>query len=208
MKPRKVEPFAAVRPNVELRPGAAALSARDGRFAARLGRQTLILGVVWTCVACAAQPSGPGAPLPAEAPRRVILIIADGAGAAHWSLLPVVLGSRTLDAFPVTGLVVPRGTSPRVIDSAASATAYAIGMPTFNGAIGVGPDSTAHETVLEAAADAGIATGLVTTTSITDATPASFAAHVPDPRHARRHRPQVSWSAVITISVCGCRSRK
>jgi alkaline phosphatase len=146
----------------------------------RLAKRILSIGIVWTCMACAAQPSGPGAPLPAEAPRRVILIIADGAGAAHWSLLPFVLGSRTLDAFPVTGLVLPRGTSPRVIDSAASATAYAIGMPTFNGAIGVGPDSAAHETVLEAAANAGLATGLVTTTSITDATPASFAAHIPD----------------------------
>jgi alkaline phosphatase len=80
----------------------------------------------------------------------------------------------------MSGLVVPRGTSPRVIDSAASATAYAIGMPTFNGAIGMGPDSIAHETVLEAAKKVGLATGLVTTTSITDATPAAFAAHVPD----------------------------
>jgi alkaline phosphatase len=114
-----------------------------------------------------------------DTPRRVILIVADGAGAAHWSLLPLVGASRTLDAFPVTGLVVPRGTSPRVIDSAASATAYAIGMATFNGAIGVGPDSVARETVLEAAQKAGLATGLVTTTSITDATPAAFAAHVP-----------------------------
>jgi alkaline phosphatase len=58
-------------------------------------------------------------------------------------------------------------------------------MRTFNGAIGVGPDSTAHETVLEAAARTGLVTGLVTTTSITDATPAAFAAHVPNrDRHA------------------------
>jgi alkaline phosphatase len=92
----------------------------------------------------------------------------------------VMHGSRTLDAFPVTGLVLPRGTSPRVIDSAASATAYATGVPTFNGAIGVGPDSVARMTILEAAEKAGLATGLVTTTSVTDATPAAFAAHVPD----------------------------
>jgi len=145
-----------------------------------LSRRLAIPAIGWALGACAPQSTGPAVPRPEDAPRRVILIVADGAGAAQWSLLPVVLGSRTLNAFPVTGLVVPRGTSRRVIDSAASATAYAIGMPTFNGAIGVGPDSAAHETVLEAAAKDGLATGLVTTTSITDATPASFAAHVPD----------------------------
>jgi alkaline phosphatase len=106
-------------------------------------------------------------------------MVADGAGSTYWSVLRMAGGSETLDAFPVGGMILPRGTSPRVIDSAASATAYAIGMASFNGAIGVGADSAAHETVLEAAEKAGLATGLVTTTSVTDATPASFAAHVP-----------------------------
>jgi alkaline phosphatase len=41
------------------------------------------------------------------------------------------------------------------------------------------PDSTPLETVLEAAARRGLATGLVTTTHLTDATPAAFGAHVP-----------------------------
>jgi alkaline phosphatase len=44
----------------------------------------------------------------------------------------------------------------------------------------VGPDSQPRTTVLEVAEEAGLATGLVTTTLLTDATPAAFAAHVSD----------------------------
>jgi len=138
-----------------------------------------VVMAVGVAVACASGPQLPATSASAAGPRRVILMIADGAGSSYWSVLHVAGGSRTLDAFPVAGHVVPRGTSARVIDSAASASAYAIGMATFNGAIGVGPDSAAYETVLEAAQKSGLATGLVTTTSITDATPAAFAAHVP-----------------------------
>ena len=146
----------------------------------RWGKHLAVFVMSCACLACVRHTTNSAVPRSTETARRVIFIIADGAGAAHWSLLPVFRGSGTLDEFPVTGLVLPRGTSARVIDSAASANAYAIGMPTFNGAIGVGPDSIAHETVLEAAAKAGLATGLVTTTSVTDATPAAFAAHVAD----------------------------
>ena len=162
-------------------------------------RNRLLL-VVASCVAVACAPASP---LPQTTPsgvgpRRVILIIADGAGSSYWSVLGMVGGSRTLEAFPVTGMVQPRGTSPRVIDSAASATAYAIGIATFNGAIGVGPDSAAHETVLEAAEKSGLATGLVTTTSITDATPAAFAAHVPS---RERHADIASQLAISGVDV-------
>jgi alkaline phosphatase len=46
-------------------------------------------------------------------------------------------------------------------------------------AIGVGPDSVPVQSVLEVARDLGMATGLVATSSVTHATPASFAAHQP-----------------------------
>ena len=63
-------------------------------------------------------------------------------------------------------------------DSAAGATAFSCGMKSYNGAISVLPDHTPCGTVLEAAKKAGYMTGLVVTTSITDATPACFASHV------------------------------
>jgi alkaline phosphatase len=66
-----------------------------------------------------------------------------------------------------------------VTGSAAGGTALATGTRTFFGAVGVGPDSTVRETVLEAAKARGLGTGLITTTWVADATPAAFAAHVP-----------------------------
>jgi alkaline phosphatase len=54
----------------------------------------------------------------------------------------------------------------------------ATGVQTYNGAIGVGPDGSSAETVLEVAEAGGMATGLVATSTIVHATPAAFAAHV------------------------------
>lgn len=74
-------------------------------------------------------------------------------------------------------------TSPGAVDCAGSATGIGAGVKTYNGAIGgIRGDNDEFvpvETILEAARDAGKATGLVTTTRITHATPAAFAAHVP-----------------------------
>jgi alkaline phosphatase len=67
-----------------------------------------------------------------------------------------------------------------VTDSAAAATALACGEPTANGFIGVDPKGRPLTTCLEDARDAGLRTGLVTTTRITHATPACFASHVPN----------------------------
>lgn len=74
-------------------------------------------------------------------------------------------------------------TSPGTVDCAGAATGIGAGVKTYNGAIGgVRNDDDEFvpvETILEMASDAGLATGLVTTTRVTHATPAAFAAHVP-----------------------------
>jgi len=113
-------------------------------------------------------------------PRRVVLFVADGAGVAHWSAALYAADSLAIEEFPVVGLVDPRNTSRALPESASSATAFATGVRSFYRSIGVGPDSLPRTTVLEAAEAAGLATGLVTTTLLTDATPAAFAAHVHD----------------------------
>jgi alkaline phosphatase len=51
-------------------------------------------------------------------------------------------------------------------------------MKTYNGAIAVDPEQRPCGTVLEAAKDLGYKTGLVVTSRITHATPATFASHV------------------------------
>lgn len=135
----------------------------------------MIPALLTAIAALAALAAGPG-----PEPRRVIFFVADGAGVAHWSAALYSADSLALHAFPVVGLVDPRNTSRPLPESASSASALATGVRTFYSAVGVGPDSQPRLTVLEAAEARGLATGLVTTTLLTDATPAAFAAHVPD----------------------------
>ena len=112
-----------------------------------------------------------------ETPTRIIFLIADGAGAAHWTLAAYAKEDLAVGRMSVVGLVDTRGSDHTVSGSAPTATAYATGVQTFMGAIGVGPDSTAVETVVEAAMAGGMSTGLMTTTFLADATPAAFGAH-------------------------------
>lgn len=117
---------------------------------------------------------------PASAQRRVILFIGDGVGVSYWTAARLASPDElAVSQFKVMGLVDTRASNSLITDSGAAATAFASGIRTFNGAIGVGPDSLPVETVLEAAKKRGWATGLVATSSITHATPAAFAAHVP-----------------------------
>lgn len=109
----------------------------------------------------------------------MILFIGDGVGATYWTAALFAADALAVQEFPVGGLVDTRASDSQVTDSAAGATAFAAGVRTFNGAIGVGPDSAAVGTILELARERGMATGLVATSAITHATPASFAAHVP-----------------------------
>jgi alkaline phosphatase len=115
----------------------------------------------------------------ANSQSRIILFIGDGVGVSHWTAARFAADNLAVNQFKVMGLVDTRASNSRVTDSAAGATAYSAGVRTFNGAIGVGPDSQPVETVLEVAKKRGWATGLVATSSVTHATPASFAAHVP-----------------------------
>ncbi len=110
-------------------------------------------------------------------PRNLVVMIADGFGPASATMARAVR-PLALDAI-LSGSVETSATDSRVTDSAAGATAYACGIKTYNGAIGVDSTGAPCRTLLEAARDLGMATGLVTTTRITHATPASFAAHVP-----------------------------
>ncbi|MDG2050406.1 MAG: alkaline phosphatase [Myxococcota bacterium] len=139
-----------------------------------------------------AQPSSPKA--------NVILLIGDGMDDVQISIARNYLrgarGRLTLDTLPVRStvqvLTVDEKNPSRsvyVADSANSATAMATGHVTSRGRIATGAGSDEDlETVAERAAKHGYKTGLVTTSSITDATPASFAAHIKlricaDPAH-------------------------
>jgi alkaline phosphatase len=71
----------------------------------------------------------------------------------------------------------PRGVRHRL---GRGGTAIATGVKTFNGAVGIDAEENPVQSVLERAGRAGKATGLVTDSQVTDATPASFGAHIAD----------------------------
>ncbi|BGP40685.1 vacuolar alkaline phosphatase [Rhodotorula kratochvilovae] len=73
-----------------------------------------------------------------------------------------------------------RSSNSLITDSAAGATAFSCALKTYNGGIGLTPSLQPCGTILEAAKRQGFSTGLVATSRLTHATPASFYAHVPD----------------------------
>ena len=66
-----------------------------------------------------------------------------------------------------------------VTDSAASGTALSSGYKTNNGFVGMTPEKEALRSIAEEARDSGRSVGIITTDSLTGATPAAFSAHVP-----------------------------
>lgn len=113
----------------------------------------------------------------------MILFIGDGMGPVHEDL-----GSRwvhgrpdalRMQAAPHRSMVATRCLDREITDSAAAATAMSTGQLVNYEAVAVTPDGTPIETVAEELIEAGISVGMVTTSRLTHATPASYLAHVP-----------------------------
>ena len=118
----------------------------------------------------------------APAVQNVVLFIGDGMGLSMLATVDALAGRRlAMSRMPVTGLVRTNSRSGPISDSGAGGTAFATGFKTTNATIGMTPDGQARRTILEAAARRdSFATGIVTTSYLTDATPAAFLAHVRD----------------------------
>ncbi len=111
-------------------------------------------------------------------PKNIVFLIGDGMGLTQITLGMLANGDRTaLEDYPVVGLHKCRSSDALITDSAAAATAFACGVRTYNGAIGVDQDTLPVKTVLEMAEDSGLGTGLIATSTIVHATPASYIAH-------------------------------
>ncbi|MCL6519360.1 MAG: alkaline phosphatase [Armatimonadetes bacterium] len=118
----------------------------------------------------------------AQKPKNIILMIGDGMGIAQIALTRMTLEREhttlKMDSMAYTALVKTHSANSTVTDSAAAGTALATGFKTNNGMVGVLPNGKVVQNIREAAAKLGKATGLVTTTTITHATPACFGAHI------------------------------
>ncbi len=116
----------------------------------------------------------------AKKPRNIILMIGDGMGITQITAgLYSNDNKLNLERCKVIGLHKPYASNKLITDSAAAATSFACGVKTYNGAIGVDADTMPVKTILEYAEERELATGLVATSTIVHATPASFIAHQP-----------------------------
>ncbi|UCF05149.1 MAG: alkaline phosphatase [bacterium] len=134
-----------------------------------------------------------------QAPRNIILFIGDGMGVAHITAAKIVSGTLNLERFTVVGLLTTHAHDDLITDSAASSTAMATGVKTYNGAISVSPDGKPLKTVLEYAEELGMSTGLVVTCSVTHATPAAFAAHIDNRQKENEIAEQIVASGVDVL---------
>jgi alkaline phosphatase len=148
-------------------------------------KKKLILSSVFIiiCIACAVISSSFVHDSKPAKPRKVIFLIGDGMGLTQISgAMSEYTGRNAFERFKVIGFSKTRSADNYVTDSGAGATVFSIGKKTFNGAIGVGPDSLPSESLFEKLKkkDKNWATGVVVTSSVTHATPGSFFAHVAD----------------------------
>lgn len=124
--------------------------------------------------------------------RHVVLLIGDGMGPQQVGLLLEYARRATQSAYSGEPAAMERamrqGTmgwvrtfvaESLVADSAAAASQLALGRPSAQESIGLDLDGQPADSILEQARAAGMATGLISDTRLTHATPAAFAAHEP-----------------------------
>ena len=116
-------------------------------------------------------------------PKNVIFMIGDGMGPEQVRAASFYESGEpnkiSFQSFPFTGEVTTKSANNAVTDSAAAGTALATGNKVNNGVISMAipGDNSEFKTMLEYFRDMGKLTGLVTTSYMTDATPAAFGAH-------------------------------
>ena len=143
---------------------------------------------------------GPPAEPQAARAKNVILFIGDGMGVSTVTAMRIYDGQSrgatgeenvlSFERFPNVGLVKTYNTNQQVPDSAGTATAMNTGIKTRAGVIGIGPSSRRRNceearaaelvTIADIARANGKDYGIVTTTRITHATPATVYAHSPE----------------------------
>ncbi len=129
--------------------------------------------------------------------KNIILMIGDGMGLTQ--VTAGMYSSKTplnLERCRVTGLMKTHASNNKITDSAAGATAFASGVKTYNGAVGVDADTLPVPTILEIAEQQGLRTGLIASCALTHATPAAFYTH----NHTRAY---ISDSAITDFMSSG-----
>lgn len=121
--------------------------------------------------------------------KRVIFAVTDGMSMGTMTLADLysktVLGRESfwtklmMQEGVRNGLCTTHSADSLVTDSAAVSTTWSSGQKTYNKSIGYSVDKQPLDPILTRVNRAGYRTGLVTTSKVTDATPAGFVANVP-----------------------------
>lgn len=116
------------------------------------------------------------------APKYTFLFIGDGMSVpqrmtANEFSIKIGNGPLEMNSLPVSGLARSCSADSLITDSAAAATAIACGRKTNNHYSGVDPEGKPLESCAVAAQKAGRKVGIMTSVTITHATPAGFYAH-------------------------------
>jgi alkaline phosphatase len=130
----------------------------------------------------------------ARTPKYVFVFLADGAGIAHMEITRqynrivhnagLVISDKIM-AQGTLGLMTTHAADSLTTDSAAAATAMALGCKAKLGVLGICADGTLAKSAVEIAREKGMRVGLVTNSSVYDASPAAFATHIADRRQYR-----------------------
>lgn len=121
----------------------------------------------------------------AKSPKYVFYFIGDGMGFNHVEAARVYQSKNVNDLtsglvftdFPYTGITVTRSASNYITDSSAAGTALASGYKVTNNVVGIDTLNNPVISIIAKAQKKKWMTGVVTSTSIDDATPAAFYAH-------------------------------
>lgn len=161
-------------------------------------RTSLVSGAFWVLSAAAALAQPAVAPAPAQAAaerpakaKNVILFLADAGGVPALHAASLMAYGEPLrlhiQKWPHLGLSETSPVDNFVSDSANGMSSIVTGVKTHNGVISQGPDAVRGKkdgvptkSVLEYAEERGLLTGVITTQSIADATPAATYAHSND----------------------------
>ena len=141
-----------------------------------------------------------------ESAKAVNVIYMIGDGMALPQVYAAMLASgedMTFQQFPYIGVVDTHSASNDITDSAAGGTALASDHKTNNAMLGVNPDTIPVKTVLEALSEQGKETGIVVTSYVTHATPASFYAKVPHRKQYEDIAVQMAENPYINLIIGG-----
>jgi alkaline phosphatase len=109
--------------------------------------------------------------------RYVLLFLADGLGPEQLNVARRKLGSLTLDILPFAGLAEVKPLDADIPDAAAAVAQVALGQQVRQASFGMDTYLLTTPNLVESARQLGLASGIVSNRSLTDAVPAAFYAH-------------------------------